>query len=218
MTKNKLNIDVKKLVLDRKKTIQHFVKMSLSCFIFTSFSPFSSDGLIFASAPIQNQDPKSLSDEKFAHISQIIEENLPKCDFAKGKDITVILGNTGSGKSTMINMLAKAPMRVDSNGKLVPEFGYERVKVRAGGKACTKFPEVIPGTEIGNLCDLPGFQDTEGAVDDRPGCAGQVAVDGRCCCVDCLLPDGEAALSLARCHVDSDADGPLRDSRCDLGN
>lgn len=107
-----------------------------------------------------------MSAEKFADIKLKIEQHLPSCQSVAGKDITVILGNTGAGKSTMINFLAKTPMCVDTKGKLVPETGKERVKVRAGGQACTKFPEVVANTDIGYLCDLPGFQDTEGVVDD----------------------------------------------------
>ena len=113
------------------------------------------------------QSQTGINSEKFLSIKQKIEENMPNMEFIKDKDITIILGNTGSGKSTMINVLAGTPMMISSsNGHLIPEFGKGRVKVRAGGLSCTKFPELITDTQIGNLCDLPGFQDSEGAIDD----------------------------------------------------
>ena len=100
------------------------------------------------------------------HIGAILQSKRTILEQINGRDITVILGNTGSGKSTMINFLARAPMLVDINGNFIPQDGRERVKVRAGGVSVTKFPELVLGTEIGDLCDLPGFQDSGGAVDD----------------------------------------------------
>lgn len=112
------------------------------------------------------QSAQVLSAERFAEIKTVLSETVPARECVKGKDITVILGNTGAGKSTMINFLAKTPMVVNTLGKLVPEEGKARVRVRAGGKACTKYPEAIPDSDVGMLCDLPGFQDTDSAVDD----------------------------------------------------
>ena len=100
------------------------------------------------------------------HIGTMLQSKRSILEQINGRDITVILGNTGSGKSTMINFLARAPMLVDIYGNFIPQDGRERVKVRAGGISVTKFPELVLETEIGDLCDLPGFQDSGGAVDD----------------------------------------------------
>lgn len=83
-----------------------------------------------------------------------------------GRDITVVLGNTGSGKSTMVNVLAGSTMKVDCDGYFTPEFGQERVRVRKDTSTATKFPELVLSTSVGDLCDLPGFQDSDGATDD----------------------------------------------------
>jgi len=107
----------------------------------------------------------SLSAAKFAEIEQKIKQNFVGQEVS-GKDVTVILGNTGSGKSTIVNFLARVPMKVDTKGNLVPADGTGKVRVSYGGHSETKFPKLIADTEVGYLCDLPGFQDSEGAVDD----------------------------------------------------
>lgn len=123
-----------------------------------------SKNLVYA-AEEAAQSAQVLSAERFAEIKQKIDQNLPG-QKVSGKDITVILGNTGSGKSTITNFLARVPMKVDTKGNLVPEDGIGKVKVSYGGRSETKFPGLLPDTEVGYLCDLPGFQDSEGAVDD----------------------------------------------------
>jgi len=112
------------------------------------------------------QSTQGLSAERFAEIRAKINESLPKCSELKNKDITVILGNTGSGKSTFTNMFAKAPMKIDTKGNLLPSDGKGVAFVNSGFDSVTKFPNVISETDIGYFADLPGFEDTGGAVDD----------------------------------------------------
>jgi energy-coupling factor transporter ATP-binding protein EcfA2 len=115
---------------------------------------YASTSAAFATEEIDRSPGLSI-----AHMQKVIADNLTKCqDDVRGKDITIVLGNTGSGKSTMLNLLARAEMKVDIDGNFVPIV--PKLKVRAGGMSCTKFPELIFGTDLGDLCDLPGFQDS----------------------------------------------------------
>lgn len=116
--------------------------------------------------------------ERFTKMRETIEEYMPKCSRdISGRDITVLLGNTGAGKSTMINLLVQAAMEVDLDGNFRPVPGQERVKVAAGGLSCTKFPEMVLGSEVGDLCDLPGFQDTGSAGSDSLASDSKGTVD-----------------------------------------
>ncbi len=99
-------------------------------------------------------------------IETVLRSKKSLLEQVNGRDITVVLGNTGSGKSTMVNVLAGSTMKVDCDGYFTPEFEQERVRVRKDGSTTTKFPELVLSTSVGDLCDLPGFQDSDGAVDD----------------------------------------------------
>jgi hypothetical protein len=121
---------------------------------------------IHTATAISAERLSDLAADRIGHISRTLLTNQRTLESVRGRDITVFLGNTGSGKSTMINFLSGVPMMVDSDGNFMPEAGRGRVDVRSGGHSCTKFPELVLDSEIGDLCDLPGFQDSNGVVDD----------------------------------------------------
>lgn len=99
-------------------------------------------------------------------IGQTLAQNQQiRVDLAN-KDITVVLGDTGAGKSTLINLLAGVPLRVNSRGELITKNENEGAKIGAGAKSVTKSPYYIDTADLGIVCDLPGFDDTDGAVDD----------------------------------------------------
>ena len=62
----------------------------------------------------------------------------------------------------MINFLAKTPMVVNTLGSSFQRT--IRVRVRAGGKSLYQSIEEILDSDVGMLCDLQGFQDTDSAV------------------------------------------------------
>ena len=131
----------------------------------------SSIGILVFSKALEAADdafvsPQELDSSCVKHMYAILQSKQSLLEQINGRDITVVLGNTSSCKNTIINFLSKTPMKVDLDGNFVPEDGQEKVKVRAGGVSVTKFPELVLATEIGDLCDLPGFQDSGGAVDD----------------------------------------------------
>lgn len=99
-------------------------------------------------------------------IGQTLGQNRQILTDLANKDITVVLGDTGAGKSTLINLLAGVTLRVNSRGELITQNENEGAKIGAGSKSVTKAPYYINTTDLGIVCDLPGFDDTDGAVDD----------------------------------------------------
>ena len=82
----------------------------------------------------------------------------------KGKKIVLVIGCTGSGKSTLINYLLsnnilfekksmKTVAKAEKTGEKFPEIGHE-------DESKTLFPEVYTDTKSGlSYCDFPGFFD-----------------------------------------------------------
>lgn len=101
-------------------------------------------------------------------IKQEIEAHQELLHTSKDQHIVAFLGNTGTGKSTLINFLAGMELRADEYGQ-----GYELVnpedefamKVGSGSDSETVYPQSI---RVGDLLlfDLPGFNDTSGSIRD----------------------------------------------------
>jgi hypothetical protein len=103
------------------------------------------------------------------------------------KDIILLLGNTGAGKSTTIHLLAGSQMEKDEGSEHirpgeVRNPSLRSVKVLNCGESVTRYITAVPITfEIDNeeksliLCDTPGFQDTMGAEVDIANCIGLVS-------------------------------------------
>ena len=91
---------------------------------------------------------------------------------APGKDIILVIGNTGSGKSTFVNYLAGCRMREERvPGKM--EMGVVAdnpvMEIGHGFNSWTAFPQLHtdPGSHI-TYCDCPGFLDNRGPSFDIP--------------------------------------------------
>jgi ribosome biogenesis GTPase A len=86
-------------------------------------------------------------------------------DSSKDKDIVVFLGNTGAGKSTLINYLSNKKLQVNTLGDIVLENPGDASAMAIGGgsNSQTFLPSYI---QSGNLLlyDLPGFMDTRGTA------------------------------------------------------
>ena len=87
-----------------------------------------------------------------------------------GKDVIVVLGNTGAGKSTFINYLAGCQLeekRVKGHGRVVvvkdKSSGGARDEVMAIGHSASKtFMPHIAEVDGRTYCDCPGFSDNRG--------------------------------------------------------
>ena len=104
-----------------------------------------------------------MTGERVDHIQKTLLRQLSTLEEACGKEIVVLMGNTGSGKSTLANLLADVPLEIDSSGRIVTITGG--FAVAPGTHSATKHPAFL-GSRVGMIWDCPGFNDTEGAVDD----------------------------------------------------
>ncbi|KAF2885423.1 hypothetical protein ILUMI_20768 [Ignelater luminosus] len=94
-------------------------------------------------------------------------------ELIKSKDVTIFLGNTRNGKSTLVNYLLDNKLiaweerrkifkiRMDDDNCEGPEIGQ-------GSLSCTTIPGVyaMPGNAENVIVDCPGFEDNRGVVQD----------------------------------------------------
>ncbi|MGI4852228.1 MAG: GTPase domain-containing protein [Janthinobacterium lividum] len=96
-------------------------------------------------------------------VQNLLEENKGLFDSSKDQNIVVFIGNTGSGKSTLINFLSDKELSVDPNGDVVlkdPE-DVNSMKIGTGNQSETFFPKFIKLTDM-TFFDVPGIGDTRG--------------------------------------------------------
>ena len=108
------------------------------------------------------------------YCAQLGEENAAS---ATGKEVVLVLGNTGVGKSTAVNYLMGCEMKLVKPSELGLEGSKRVVIVNAegtrpevmpighGSQSHTLMPQIVPDADDSNqaYCDCPGFSDNRGA-------------------------------------------------------
>jgi energy-coupling factor transporter ATP-binding protein EcfA2 len=146
------------------KLSQLLLSTALGCIVHLTQAATHIDPLISTSAVSTDSD---LDERGVQKIQRSIVQNQDTLRFLKNKDIIVFLGDTGAGKSTLINLLAGIPLKTDTRGNVVTrESDSSGMRIGSGGHSVTKHPQYIAVDGVGILCDLPGFEDTDGALDD----------------------------------------------------
>lgn len=119
--------------------------------------------------PGNQAEPSVLETRSASDIAQRVREefnrNAALLNAAKDRDIVAFLGNTGAGKSTLVNLLAGKEIRVGDDEEdyiLVNPHDPTAMVIGTGGSSETLYPKSI---DVGNLrfFDLPGFNDTDGS-------------------------------------------------------
>lgn len=97
-------------------------------------------------------------------MQSLIQRAYPKIETAANKNIVLVLGNLGAGKSSIVDYLLGCRMRAENRGTrrvAVPEEGQQvYAPIGHSFEAQTLFPEVYTnGTSSYFYCDCPGFED-----------------------------------------------------------
>ncbi len=99
-----------------------------------------------------------------AMLDEHLEANPHLLDSSVGRDIVVFLGNTGAGKSTLINYLSGKELEVDQLGNIVQNsFDPSAMGIGNSDGSETFLPRFVEANDF-LFYDLPGFRDTRGTA------------------------------------------------------
>ena len=119
--------------------------------------------------PGRQSEPSVLETREAGSIAQRVREefrrNADLLNAAKDQHIVAFLGNTGAGKSTLVNLLAGKELKVSPDGEeyvLVHPDDETAMIIGSGGNSETLYPKCIDVDGL-RFFDLPGFNDTDGS-------------------------------------------------------
>ncbi|CAO5682823.1 MAG: hypothetical protein HEEMFOPI_01817 [Holosporales bacterium] len=108
-------------------------------------------------------DTEELNEDQIAEIAKKLEEYYEKIDKSIKKEITVFLGITGAGKSTAVNFLFRAPLKI-KDGFICNSSPDEHFSRIGSGISVTVIPNFLTTENGVTLCDLPGFEDSRNII------------------------------------------------------
>lgn len=119
--------------------------------------------------PGRQAEPSVLDTRSAVEIARRVKEefdhNARVFNSAKGQHIVVFLGNTGAGKSTLVNLLAGKELSVgpwDNDYVLTNPDDDQAMAIGTSGQSETLYPKSIDVNGF-RFFDLPGFNDTDGS-------------------------------------------------------
>lgn len=107
--------------------------------------------------------------QKIDLFQLLLKKGEEEASKAEGKDIVMIFGDTGAGKSTLVNFLYGCSMKIDDSDHVIVDPGSLIPKVAKIGEesaSCTFLPQRIPDFSVKNrvftIYDMPGMSDNRG--------------------------------------------------------
>lgn len=94
------------------------------------------------------------------HIQTILVEAVPQVLSATDETIQLVIGNTGAGKSTLVNYFLGRGMKKVRGGIAEPILPNPPAKIGNSSESMTIFPQIFKSSQGITYCDCPGFLDT----------------------------------------------------------
>jgi len=107
---------------------------------------------------------RSVEVEKISTLfAEHIGKNKDLLDIGKRREVVILVGNTGSGKTTLSNLLSNVPLIPGPNGTIVLEDSShpQAMEIGGGGTSVTVLPRAFL-LDNHVFFDMPGLQDTRG--------------------------------------------------------
>jgi len=131
-------------------------------------------------------------------MHSLVKEAEKAVERVRGREVLLLLGFTGAGKSTTIHYLAGSTMELVKQDQFPPYIAPQKitnpalkaVEVKPSAKSVTRFVTAVPmKTDEGFivLCDSPGFDDTKGPEVDLANSIGLVKAIRECKSVKPLI-------------------------------
>jgi hypothetical protein len=161
---------------------------------------------------LENPDLLLTIDQSIEVIANCLEVGSDRAESARGKDLLMVIGNTGAGKSTTVNYLTgctlekvrKAAIGIKGSGVIVRVQADsaipEMMSIGHGKTSKTFLPDIHRDEALGfTYCDCPGFLDTRGAEINIANAANIRAAIGLSSSVKVLLLINYHSLQADRC-------------------
>lgn len=154
--------------MKRIQTLNLCIFVLSSITISTHANPIASNK---ESQSVDSSKNVSLSNDSASSILKFMTENSAKIQFTRQKDIVLMLGNTGAGKSTLTSFLTGAELESIETLKDSGEFVFVDKNDLISRKSTTISKTVVPNLMIDKesgltFYDCPGFSDSRGVVND----------------------------------------------------
>lgn len=142
---------------------------------------------------VKQGKPQNLLPEKAtinpADVINLITKGEAQVSTLGNKEVILVIGNTGSGKSTFINYMAESEqIKGKHDGKPIIITKNPLAKEGHGKSSETRYPYIYPiGQPPLNFCDCPGFGDNRGNEIEIANAASISKMAKTCAKVKCLI-------------------------------
>ncbi|WP_440998324.1 hypothetical protein [Cysteiniphilum litorale] len=108
----------------------------------------------------------SIGGEVHKLLNEHLDKNKGLINYSKNKDVVLLIGNTGSGKSSLVAYLTGMKLSYDGEDISLEDSGGKDIKIGGGLNSVTMLPvafDLLYKSKAAIIYDLPGLRDSRGA-------------------------------------------------------